>query len=222
MTLSSLLAFMLGLLVCQSSLVGARAVTILQERDDNLPARVPYVFPPPGTNAIADDIRQRRVNGTLLALDGVLLNAPLVAQSWNSVADVIRNQNSIPGTMRELFILRIAALNNAAYEWRHEPVGRSEGLTTEQLKAIRFTPVFQSQSARKTLGSELTAALDFVDWNTKSVEVPIHVFNTLRSFLNDTQMVEATATTGFYNFVSRFVEALDVDGKVNTPVPTPE
>ncbi|KAF5354707.1 hypothetical protein D9756_005216 [Leucocoprinus leucothites] len=222
MNLPSLLALVLSLFVYRGSLVGARVIA-LQERDDNLPARVPYVFPPPGTNEIADDIRKRRVNGTLLALDGALLNAPLVAQSWNGVADVIRNQNSIPGTMRELIILRIAALNNAAYEWiQHEPVGRSEGLTTEQLKAIRSTPVFAGQEVKKTLGPELTAALDFCDWSTKSVDVPIRVFKNLRGFLNDTQIVEATATTGFYNFVSRFVEALDVDGKVDTLVPNPE
>lgn len=71
------------------------------------------------------------------------------------------------------------------------------------------------------LGPELTAALDFCDWITKSVDVPDHVFQNLRRFLNVRQLVEATATTGFYAFVSRFVEALDVDGKVNTLVPIP-
>lgn len=95
-------------------------------------------------------------------------------------------------------------------------------MTTEQLTAIRFTPVFGSASAAKTLGAELTAALDFCDWITKSVDVPDHAFKNLRQFLNDQQMVEATATNGFYAFVSRFVEALDVDGKVNTSVPIPE
>jgi len=32
------------------------------------------------------------------------LNAPLLAQSWNDIAGVIRDQNSIPGNMRELFV----------------------------------------------------------------------------------------------------------------------
>ncbi|KAF8212871.1 hypothetical protein K438DRAFT_1957457 [Mycena galopus ATCC 62051] len=48
------------------------------KRDDNLPARVPYVFPPPGTDPIADAISTRRTNGLLLDLDGVLLNAPTI------------------------------------------------------------------------------------------------------------------------------------------------
>ncbi|KXN90903.1 hypothetical protein AN958_02685 [Leucoagaricus sp. SymC.cos] len=222
MHLPALLALVLGLFVYQSSLVGARAIG-LQERDDNLPARVPYVFPAPGTNEIADDIRARRANGTLLALDGVLLNAPLVAKGWNDLAGVIRDQNSLPGTMRELLILRVGVLNDAAYEWlQHEPVGRQEGLTTDQLKTIRLTPAFASQTAQKVLGPQLTAAMDFCDWITKTIDVPDRVFNTLRGFLNDQQMVEATATAGFYALVSRFVEALDVDGKANTLVPVPQ
>ncbi|GAW03911.1 carboxymuconolactone decarboxylase [Lentinula edodes] len=89
----------------------------LEKRDDNLPARVPYVFPPPGTDPIADTIRARRTNGTLLDLDGVLLNAPLIAQGEDDLFGVIRDNNTLPPAMRELFILRIAVLNNASYEW---------------------------------------------------------------------------------------------------------
>lgn len=73
----------------------------------------------------------------------------------------------------------------------------------------------------KTLGAELTAAMAFTDWITKSVHVPDNVFGNLQRFLNDKQMVEATATTGGYNLVSRFVVALNVDGKMDVPVPIP-
>lgn len=61
----------------------------LYARDDNITARVPYVFPAVGTDAVkshsryvlsithlvlkvADNLRSRRTNGTLLDLDGVL------------------------------------------------------------------------------------------------------------------------------------------------------
>lgn len=95
-------------------------------------------------------------------------------------------------------------------------------MTTEQLTAIRFTPQFAAQTVERTLGPELTTAMEFCDWSTKNIDVPDEVFNKLHTFLNDTQMVEATATAGFYNFVSRFVDALDVDGKANITVPIPE
>ena len=43
----------LCLFACQSSLVAAAAISI-HKRDDGLPARVPYVFPPQGTNEVSD------------------------------------------------------------------------------------------------------------------------------------------------------------------------
>jgi alkylhydroperoxidase family enzyme len=204
----------------------AEAARLVQKRDNNLPARVSYVFPEPGTDPIADAIRARRANGTLLALDGVLLNAPQIARTWNNLFGVIRDNNSIPAAMRELFILRIAVLNNASYEWiQHEPVGRSVGLTTNQLLAIRLTPPFPHENGvdlRDTFEPDLIAALEFTDHITKNIAVPDAVFNGLASFLNDTQMVEAVSTTGGYNFVSRFVKSLNVDGKMDVPVPMPQ
>jgi alkylhydroperoxidase family enzyme len=106
---------------------------------------------------------------------------------------------------------------------QHEPVGRSEGLTTQQLIAIRRTPAFvQDPNLTGILGPSLSAAMEFADWITKSVHVPDKVFANLKKFLSDQQLVEATATTGGYNFVSRFVVALNVDGKMNVPVPIPK
>jgi len=207
----------------------------LAKRDDFFPARVPYVLPLPGTDPIADAIRARRENGTLLALDGVLLNTPLVAQTWNSLFGVIRGNTSLPGNMRELVILRIATLNNAAYEWlQHEPVGRAEGLTTPQLQAIRLTPSLVPPSGKshegqqpqlaKTLGAQLAAALEFTDWSTQAVRVPNDVFESTRQALgnNNQQIVELAATCGAYNFVSRFLVSLDIDGKDSVTVPIPK
>ena len=89
--LSSRLAFLFVALAALANTVFA-IERVVVKRDDNLPARVPYIFPPPGTDAVrsdgsgwstvcasvhgslqvADSIRARRVNGTLLDLDGVL------------------------------------------------------------------------------------------------------------------------------------------------------
>ena len=105
---------------------------------------------------------------------------------------------------------------------QHEPVGRSVGLSVAQLREIRLTPPFAPLPAPlSSLTPELGAALLFADFVTKSVKVPQHVFDQLHSFLNDTQMVDAVATVGGYNFVSRFVVALDVDSKMDVPVPIP-
>ena len=56
---------------------------------------------------------------------------------------------------------------------------------------------------------------------TKRVQVPQPIFDGLHRFLDDKQMVDAVATVGGYNFVSRFVVALNVDGKMDMLVPVP-
>ncbi|KAI0312341.1 AhpD-like protein [Amylostereum chailletii] len=205
----------------------------VQKRDDNLPARVPYVFPPPGESKVADEIRSRRPNGALLDLDGVLLNSEPLALAWNQVAESIRDNNPIPGDMRELIILRTAVVNNAAYEWiQHESVGRQEGLTTAQLQTIRFTPIFAGLATalstlpvapNGTLTPALAAALDFTDWSAAAVHVPDEIYNNLQTTanLNDTQMIYASATAGFYAWVSRFTVGLNIDDKMSVGVPIP-
>ncbi|KAK0504848.1 AhpD-like protein [Armillaria luteobubalina] len=198
----------------------------LEKRDDNIPARVPYIFPEAGTDSLADSIRARRTNGVLLDLDGVLLNSRPIAAGWNAAFDVIRNNNSLPGDMRELLILRTAVVNNAAYEWiQHEPVGRAEGLTTEQLLFVRLTPPFgsvNSSTITQSLGPHLSAAMIYADEVALNIRVSEETFNSLRVFLNDTQLVDAAATAGGYNWVSRFTVGLDIDGKANVPVPIPQ
>ncbi|KAJ6566037.1 AhpD-like protein [Mycena capillaripes] len=197
----------------------------LNKRDDNLPARVPYVFPAPGPDPIADAIRARRANGTLLDLDGVLLNAPLLSQAHSALFGVIRSNNTIPDAMRELIILRVVVLTNTTYEWlQHEPVARMAGLTTEQLLVIRLAPPFfasQGLEFAPILGADLVAAMSFTDWITLNVRVPDDVFNWLKPFLNDSQLVEATATASGYAMGGRLIMALNVDDKMDVPVPIP-
>ncbi|KAJ7266570.1 4-carboxymuconolactone decarboxylase [Mycena rebaudengoi] len=196
----------------------------LNKRDDNLPARVPYVFPASGTDPIADAIRARRTNGTLLDLDGVLLNAPLMAQAHSALFGVIHSNNTIPADMRELIILRVIVLTNGSYQWlQHEPVARMAGLTTEQLLVVRLTPPFfasQGLDFTPILGANLVAAMTFTDWITLNIRVPDDVFNGLRPFLNDSQLVEATATAAGYA-MGRMIVALNVDDKMDVPVPIP-
>ncbi|KZV82253.1 hypothetical protein EXIGLDRAFT_627288 [Exidia glandulosa HHB12029] len=208
----------------------------LARRDKNLPARLPYVFPAPGTSAVsneprvvllspdtqlqlADHIRSRRTNGTLLALDGMLLNAPGMAEGEDSLFGNIRDNNSLPATMRELFILRTAVINSSSYQWlQHFLVGVSAGLTTPQLEAVRNpTPTALQLLA---LTPALRAALAFADESTKSIKVSQATFNNLRQFLNNQQMVEATMTVAGYNAISRFVVGLDVDGMANVALPS--
>ncbi|KAG6806605.1 hypothetical protein H0H93_002714, partial [Arthromyces matolae] len=120
-------------------------------------------YPAPGTSPVADAIRARRGPRGITPLDAALLHVPPVAGGWNSLLGAVRSQGKLPGDVRELMILRVAAINRAAFEWiQHEKVGREDGLNNAQLYIVRdeATPL---PPASGILSSLQTSALRFAD-----------------------------------------------------------
>ncbi|EKM59745.1 uncharacterized protein PHACADRAFT_192119 [Phanerochaete carnosa HHB-10118-sp] len=184
--------------------------------------RVPYRYPDPGTDPAADTIRTRRAGGNLIELDGALLNAPQLAAGYSSLLGAVRQQNSLPDNLRELLILRVAALNGAVYEWNaHVPIGQKAGLTTQQLSIIRneSTALSKNVDPGQVLSDLQRAALVYTDWVTKNVHVPQDVFDSLAALLDNKQVVEVTVTISAYNMVSRILVALNVADKADEKVP---
>ncbi|KAF8632660.1 hypothetical protein AX17_004793 [Amanita inopinata Kibby_2008] len=197
-------------------------------------------YPPPGASAIADSIRARRGPRGLTPLDRTLLHVPPVAQGWNSLLGAIRTKGALPGDVRELMILRVAAVNRAAFEWiQHEHVGRSHGLTTAQLYVIRDTSA-PLPPAKGILSALQTSALRFADASTRNVKVSKEITDDLHRDLlewmreNDQGSgdvaeadrlqdlyVEAAAVVATYNMVSRFLVTTDVAGLSDDEVPWP-
>ncbi|CAO1621246.1 unnamed protein product [Sympodiomycopsis kandeliae] len=199
--------------------------------------RVPYCYPSAGTSPIADAIRQRRGERGLTPLDGMLLNAPPIAEGWNKLLGAIRTGSSLQDDLREIMILRVAARNNAAFEWiHHEHVARKAGVTTEQLGRIGNLNQSLTNSGPGQLSALQAAAVRYADAMTANVNVKDSIFEQLQSELSKAQggsdasqdeqsirqkMVEATGTVAVYNMVSRFLVALDIDDRASQPVPVP-
>ena len=161
----------------------------------------------------AELLRARR-GGELSALDRLLLHSPPVAEGWNALLGALRGATTLPADLRELVVLRVAVLNDAAFEWvSHEPIARRAGLAELQLQVLR-----RPDAAAEPVWTPLQAAvLAFTDASTRDVVVPDEVFAGLRTHLDDRQVVELTALVGGYAMVSRFLVALEVpppDGEV--------
>jgi 4-carboxymuconolactone decarboxylase len=164
-------------------------------------ARLEYVD---SGSEIADRIRARR-GGRLRPLDGMLLHSPPFADGWNSLLGAIRGQGELPGDLRELAVLRVAELNGAEYEWTaHEPVAKEEGMTAEQIAALR------EGGDRSALTERQRVVLDYTDAMTAQVAVPDELFAALHEHFDPREIVELTVTVGAYNMVSRFLVALEV------------
>ncbi|KAG6827799.1 hypothetical protein H0H92_010434 [Tricholoma furcatifolium] len=197
---------------------------------------LPGRYPPPGTSPIADAIRARRGPRGITPLDAALLHVPPVAGGWNSLLGAVRSQGKLPGDVREIMILRVAAINRAAFEWiQHEKVGRTDGLTNAQLYIARdeATPL---PPAPGILTPLQTSALMFADASTRNVKVGDQITNMLRKDLEvlareqnaenveeRTQdlLAEAALVVATYNMVSRFLVAVDVAGLGDDEVPWP-
>ena len=154
----------------------------------------------------AELLRARR-GGRLSALDRRLLHSPPVAEGWNALLGALRGGTALDADLRELVVLRVAVLNDAAFEWAaHEPIARRAGMGEPQLRALR-----RPDAAAEPVWTPVQAAvLAFTDASTCDVAVPDGVFAAVRAHLGDRQVVELTVLVGGYAMVSRFLVALQV------------
>lgn len=192
--------------------------------------RVPYApstAPTPESQPVYDRIAARRHPRPLIPLDLALLHNPAVADGWSSFIGAIRTKTSVPDTLKELAISRIAALNGAVHEWDvHAGLALKAGVSTRSMEVVLALPFtgraeegkeedgggeLQSEgSGLGVLSAEERAVLRYTDQMTVGVHVQDGVAEQLKRVLDDTQVVELTATVAAYNCVSRFLVALDV------------
>lgn len=149
---------------------------------------------------------QAERGGRLLNLYKMLLHSPPVAEGWLAFLTAIRQKAALPGRYRELAILRVAALNDASYEFdAHVPFALREGLRQETIDTLRAARVPED------LDDADRAVIAYTDAMTREIRVSDTVFAQVRARLAERQVVELTATIGAYNCVSRFLEALRID-----------
>lgn len=152
---------------------------------------------------LVDRIVQER--GKVMNLYAMLLHSPPVAKGWLNFLTAIRQQCDFSSKIRELVILNIAVINKADYEFdTHAPIARAEGVTPEQIDALRKNDLSVFNDLEK-------AALTYSKSMTQDIDVPETIFNDIKNRLSTRHMVELTATIAAYNLVSRFLEALRID-----------
>jgi len=158
----------------------------------------------PEAKPLVDRIVAER--GSVLHLYQMLLHSPAVAGGWLNYLTSIRQLSTLPGDLRELVIMRVAAINGAPYEAdQHAPIALREGVSQAQLDAL------DHWESSDLFSDAERAVLAYTDTMTRHVQVPQPVFDAARQAVGtDKLMVELTATVAAYNMVSRFLEALQV------------
>jgi alkylhydroperoxidase family enzyme len=174
--------------------------------------RLPYVAP---ASPVTEAIRQRR-GGQLNELDHTLLHSQPIAAGWNALLGAVRTQTSIPSDLRELAICRIAALHGAWFEWKHHyPLALEAGVDDTLMQLVKKGKSWDLSGMQDMeCGTLRWTTLRYVDCMTLNVHVPDQLFEDLRPWWSDQEIVELTAIIASYNMVSRFLVALDV-GEMN-------
>ena len=106
---------------------------------------------------------------------------------------------------RELAILRVAHLTDAAYErQQHEQLGRAVGLTDTEIEA---TTAANPGDVLPADGALICRATDEI---TRDVRLSDEALALVRERWGDAGAAELILTVGFYNMVSRFLESARV------------
>ncbi|KAK5170377.1 uncharacterized protein LTR77_004964 [Saxophila tyrrhenica] len=171
--------------------------------------RLPYipddpVMPNAEDQAIVTAVKERR-GGKLIELDKALLHAPPISGGWNAFLKSVRTQNSLPASIREIAIARVAALNSAWYEWEaHAPLLQQTGEVKPE--AVEKLKDRKNSASDLGLDERHAAVVEVTDAMTLNVIVPDAKMEKLKKLFSEREVVEVVATVSAYNCVM----ALDV------------
>ena len=171
-------------------------------------ARVPLIdeHATPEIAALAAKIRGAR-GGQLHVFYRALLHNPALASAWFEYNNAVRFRTSLDDRVRELVIMRVAALTGCAYVWSvHEAKYAAQaGLTPREVVALRDWRKSGMFDARES------ALLAYVDVMTSDVAVPDAVFDGMSGHFSVLETVEVTVLVGAYNMQTRVLRALGVE-----------
>lgn len=159
----------------------------------------------PSAAFLAEELSKAR-GGKLLNVDRALLHNPNFARASRELFRVIRTQFKISDRLRELVSCRVAVLNRAPYEYnQHEALALKAGFSPSQMEFLKNPVAPAGFDELETLVIRLT------DTMTQSIQVPDELFNEVRKHFSDRLVVELIATIASYNYMSRFLEAMQVE-----------
>jgi len=151
--------------------------------------------------------RKMEGNGyDVLNIYKALAHAPDLCLAFMRLGNKVLFKSRIDPKLRELAILRVSRLTKARYEReQHESIARDLGMDELQIDAVK-----KWQGSRHFDKHEQTV-LQYTDELTGQVRAKNSTYKKLQAFLSEREIVELTVTVGFYNMVSRVLEALEVD-----------
>jgi alkylhydroperoxidase family enzyme len=160
----------------------------------------------PELAALIEKFRAGR-RGKLINIYRMLLNAPVLAESWFNHSNAVRWKTSLDGRLREIVIIRLGYLTGSQYVLRqHVPsLALADGLSLAECQAL------QDWRGSDFFDTRERAALAYADSMTREIVVPDAIFAQLKPHFDDRRIVELTVLIGTYNMNARVLQALELD-----------
>jgi alkylhydroperoxidase family enzyme len=177
---------------------------------DRQMARIPYPDPAslePDTQAFLAKLGDPPIN-----IFRMLAGGEGLLRAFSRFGNYLLFKTELDPVLREIAILRVGVLSDAAYEmYQHDRISRDLGMSEELLAAIRKgpdDPVFDGLQA---------AVMRYTDDVVQNVRASDATFVPLLEALGVRQLQELTVTIGFYMLVSRYLETFGVDIEQDHP-----
>ncbi len=166
----------------------------------------------PELSDLMERIRGAR-RGRLINVYKLLLHSPALAESWFQHNNAVRWKTDLDGRLREMVIIRIGHVLRVPYiVGQHVPkLAIPEGLTLEECNDLPDWEASPRFSPRDR------AVLAYADSMTREVNVPDEIFERLKPFFGERQIVELTILIGTYNMHARVMCALGIDPEPASP-----
>ena len=176
-------------------------------------ARLPYVDPASAPEHVHEVLDRLPVNLNVFRMMAHAENdfRPLVG-----LGTAILGRQKLSAKLRELAILRVAALSPARYEWvQHVPIAQATGAADAQIAALE-----RGDIAAGAFDPLERAVLRFTTEVVREVRASEPTFAELARRLSAQEIVELIVTVGYYMMIARLLEttAVDLDPPAGTKV----
>lgn len=152
----------------------------------------------------AEAMKGQKIRGNVANIFRTMANHEKLAKRWLVFGNHILSKSTLPARERELVILRIGWLCQAAYEWgQHVVIGKGTGLRDDEIERIKAGPA--------TDWSELdNLLLRATDELHNDAFITDETWAGLSSHLSEQQMMDLVFTVGQYNMVSMALNSFGV------------
>lgn len=161
------------------------------------------------TNDLPEDHRwlfeRMEKRGGVMNIFRAFSHSPEALRRFMKLGTYFLEEGKLDPALRELAILRVGHECRAPYEFaQHISIGRRAGLTDAQIRAV-------GAPHQGLFDARQIAVLNYAGELTANSAVSEATYGAVADFLNAEEIVELTLLIGYYNMVSRALNALDVD-----------